>query len=485
MKNKIAKKLILYFLISLTIFSVIIGGVFSFLFKKHSVGIHKSDLEMRAIQISNTLSEYWNEFGEYGHKKGSGYGAYMKFLGDIAMSDFWVIDKDKQILTYGIRNNDISNNTLPSGAEIGIEEAFKGNIYFSEDFTNLFGRKSIIVANPIKNRNKVIGVVLLYSPIDGIDLAVKEGIKTLFISIITALIISWTIAIILSFKFTKPLKKIKDTAKSLSNGNYKVKTEVNQDDEIGDLAKTIDLLSDRLYDASKESERLEKMRRDFVSNISHELRTPVTVIRGSLEAICDGVIYKDEEIKEYNNQMLLETIHLQRLVNDLLDLSRLQNIDFKMDMVVLNFGDIIEDVIRGMNRLAKSKNIKIIRNYNEANFKIVGDYNRLRQMIIIILDNAIKFSEKDSSIYVEIKDYDKYFSLSIINKGIGIKEEEIPYIFDRFHKTRIEENKSGTGLGLSIAKQIADRHNIKIEVYSEINSITEFKFIINKSVIIN
>lgn len=480
MKNKIAKKLILYFLISLTIFSIIIGGIFSYLFKKHSVEIYKNDLEKRAIKISNTLSEYWSEFGENGHKKGSGYGAYMKFLDDIAMSDIWIVNENKEILTYDMRNKEILYKDLPTGAEDGIEEAFKGKIYFSEDFTGLLGLESITVAVPIKNNTKTIGVVLLHSPIEGIDSAVQDGIKTLFISIIIALIISGGIAMLLSFKFTRPLKKMKDTAKLLSDGNYKAKTGISQNDEIGELAETIDILSDRLYEASRESEKLEKMRHEFVSNISHELRTPVTVLRGSLEAICDGIVYEDNEIKEYNNQMLLETIHLQRLVNDLLDLSRLQNSDFKIEMMILNIENIIDDVIRSMNRLSSSKNIRISKNYNSSNLKIIGDYNRLRQMLIIILDNAIKFSDEGSNIYINIKDNDEYFSLSIINSGIGISEEELPYIFDRFHKARSEENKNGTGLGLAIAKQIADRHNIKIEVYSKVNSITEFKFNINK-----
>lgn len=478
MKNKIAKRLILYFIISLTTFSIIVGTLFSYLFKKHSAEIYKTELEKRAYKISKTMEEYIIDFKSQIHKKGSGYGAYMKFLDQIAMANIWIVDSNKDVITYSIEDNETV--TINSGElDKAVSEGLKGNKYVVEDIKS-FKEGKIIISEPIKSGEEVLGTVVLESDLNISNTGVKDGIKTLVISILISLVISGGIVIALSMRFIKPLKRMKETANLLADGDYTAKTRIKQNDEIGDLANTIDLLSNRLNEASKESEKLEKMRIDFVANISHELRTPVTVIRGSLEAICDGIVNGEDEVKEYNKQMLEETIYLQRLVNDLLDLSRLQNTDFKIEMEELNFGDVLEDVTRSMSRLVKEKNISILKEYKNANFKIIGDYSRLRQMLIIIIDNAIKYSEDNSDIKIIVKDEIETFSISVLNKGEGIKKEDINYIFDRFYRTRYYKNNSGTGLGLSIAKGIANRHNIKINVYSEEEKYTEFKFKINK-----
>ncbi len=251
---------------------------------------------------------------------------------------------------------------------------------------------------------------------------------------------------------------MKNTALQLSNGDYTAKSGVNQNDEIGELANTIDLLAMRLDRASKESEKLEKLRRDFVANISHELKTPITVIRGSLEALYDKVVADPKKIEEYQIQMLKEAKFLERLVGDLLDLSKLQNTDFIIDKTDVNINDVMMDVIRSGYQLAKKKNIRIDSSLPNEFISIQGDYGRLRQMFLILMDNAIKFSFQDGVVEIKVtKD-----EVSIRDHGPGIDEGHLPYIFDRFYKTQGEENKSGTGLGLAIAKQIGERHSIKL-----------------------
>lgn len=255
-------------------------------------------------------------------------------------------------------------------------------------------------------------------------------------------------------------------------GDYSSKTGVRQKDEIGELASAIDVLSDQLDLASQERQKLYRLRQDFISNISHELRTPVTVIRGSLEALCEEIVTDPDQIKIYHHQMLLESLYLQRLVNDLLDLSRLQNTDFKIEMQQINLCDVINDVIRSASQIAKLKGVNIKQNQDTHIFEVLGDYGRLRQMLLIILDNAIKFSPKGGVVTLTLKNR----SVSIKDNGIGISKEDLPYIFDRFYKVKSEANKNGTGLGLAIAKQIADRHNINVTLNSKQNEETQFKF---------
>lgn len=191
-----------------------------------------------------------------------------------------------------------------------------------------------------------------------------------------------------------------------------------------------------------------------------------------MEALCDNVITEKEDVDEYHKQMLSESIYLQRLVNDLLDLSRLQNTDFSLQKVNVNLCGIISESIRSARKLAQEKNVKINFTSDKEVEEIYADFDRIRQMILIILDNAIKFSETDSIVDVEYKNN----ILTITDYGIGIKKEDIPHIFDRFYKTRSEKNKAGTGLGLAIAKQIALRHDIKVSLKSIENEFTSFSF---------
>lgn len=477
MKNKIAFKLTLYFSAALFLFSLIIGGVFITLFKEHTVKIQKSDMEKRASTIAGTLSSYLDSFAAGTFRNRGGYGAYLRFLGDIAMTDVWIVDKDLSIVTSASSENCTDScaylySDLPDDAEAVVKKVFEGNTTFSEGFSKLLNTPTLTVGTPIYLGGEIYGALLLHSPVQGIDEAVKQGSYILTISIFTALLVSILLSAWLAIAFTKPLKKMKNAANLLASGDYTVKTKVSQNDEIGELASSLDILSDKLYEASQKSEQLLKLRHDFVANISHELRTPVTVIRGSLEALCDEIITEPEEIKRYHRQMLSESIFLQRLVNDLLDLSRLQNTDFKIDMQEISLCDVINDAVRSATQIAQEKNITINLALNAQSCSVSGDYGRLRQMFIIILDNAIKFSPVGSVVNLSLQEK----TVSIKDCGIGIKAEDLPYIFDRFYKIQSEKNKNGTGLGLSIAKQIADRHNIKLSVSSKENIGTEFRF---------
>ncbi|MEA4933203.1 MAG: HAMP domain-containing sensor histidine kinase, partial [Lawsonibacter sp.] len=314
--------------------------------------------------------------------------------------------------------------------------------------------------------------VLLHSPIDGMNDVTMQGVSILAVSILAALLFAVILSIFLAYTFTKPLNQMKKSALLLAEGDYTAKTGVRENNEIGELAGAIDVLSERLLAAKRESDQLDKLRRDFVSNISHELKTPVTVIRGSLEALCDEVVTEPEQIKNYHRQMLNESLYLQRLIQDLLDLSKLQNTEFKMDKQNWNLCDIVTDAVRSAEHLARKKGVKLLAEFDTEALMVTGDYGRLRQMLLIILDNAVKFSSSGGEICVSLQNR----IVSVKDYGSGIAAEELPHIFDRFYKVVSEENKSGSGLGLAIAKQIADRHDIGVTVKSRPGEGTEVQF---------
>jgi len=408
----------------------------------------------------------------------------MRMIEDIAMGEVWIVDAKTGNIVQGRneKGQSFSYLKLPPNAEETIKKAISGETTTTENFNDYLNENSITVAVPIKNGETIEGVVLLHSPVKYMSSALKSGIYTLIFSILVALILASISAVWLSISFTKPLNKIRDTTTELAKGNYEVTTQVNQSDEIGELAKSIDKLALQLDKSSKESERFEKMRQNFIANISHELRTPITVIRGSIEAICDGIIKDSEQLKDYNEQILSDSIHLQRLVNDLIDLTKLQNTDFSIDKSTINLFEIINDAVRSMKQISTKKGVKI--NFSAENaieedkYLFVGDYQRIRQMIIIVLDNAIKFSNENQKVDIFLKKENNKYEIKICDNGRGIDSKNIGEIFNRYHKSNTEENKNGMGLGLAIAKEIAIRHNIEIMVESEPYIKTVFTFLI-------
>lgn len=332
-----------------------------------------------------------------------------------------------------------------------------------EEFNPVLGELVVTVGVPVSDADgKVRAVVLLHSPVQGMRAAAWEGIRILILSCVVAMVLVFVLSMLFSWKFTKPLNKMRLVAEKMSEHDYTERCNIDQKDEIGQLAQTLDGLGQRLLEADEASRKLEQLRRDFIANISHELRTPVTVIRGSLEALCDKIVTSPQEVEDYHRQMLTETLFLQRLINDLLDLSRLQNTDFPIEKEPVNLCDVVQDAVRSSQRLGQQKNIAIELSLDTPVYIIEGDYGRLRQMLLIFLDNSIKFSPPQSQIEVTLLGS----RLTVTDHGSGVKQEELPHVFDRFYKTRGETNKSGSGLGLAISKQISERHGIELSMTS-------------------
>ncbi|MFZ2670731.1 MAG: ATP-binding protein, partial [Enterococcus aquimarinus] len=338
-------------------------------------------------------------------------------------------------------------------------------------------QQTLTVGAPIRDADgNIWGAILILSAIDSTKAAINQGLKLLGISLLIALLLALVLVSFLAYSFTKPLSKMKVAALRLAQGDYQAKTNVSQKDEIGELSQAIDTLALQLAEASQASEKLEQMRQEFVANISHELRTPITVMRGSLEALTDKVITEPEKVEAYHQQMLTEAKFLERLVGDLLDLARLQNLDFTIEKTPLSLQDVLKDALRSAEHLSRLKEITLDYSMTAVPLVICGDYGRLRQMFLVILDNAIKFSPKHSRIRIQLTD-DR---LIISDQGPGIEASELPYIFDRFHKTYGEKNKIGTGLGLSIAKQIAQRHQMTLQATNAETGGARFTFDFSK-----
>lgn len=483
MNNRIAWKLTAYFAVVLIFFAMAVGIAFTHLFKQHTIDIKKKEMQVRAVRIAEVISDNMNFIQK--RTGGSIAGSrFISYLDNVTMEDVWVVDAQRnlnmpaaashhlQVKQQGRKHHrmQLENNpraaydALSDAAKSHIDEVFQGKTFTIEEFNPVLEDIVVTVGVPVYDQDgQVRAAVLLNSSVQGMREAAWEGIRLLLISGIIAMLMVIVLSIMFSWHFTRPLNIMKDIASRLADRDYTARCNIVRDDEIGALAKTLDELSGRLQKADEESQKLEKLRREFIANISHELRTPVTVIRGSLEALQDGVVTDAEEIKYYYEQMHRESIFLQRLINDLLDLSRLQNVDFPIEKELLNLCDVVQDVLRSGRQLGAEKKLQITADMDTDVYVVNGDYGRLRQMLMIFVQNSIKFSAEGGSIEIALHGN----KLTVTDHGCGIKQEDLLHAFDRFYKARNERNKSGSGLGLAIAKQIALRHNMQLALDSK------------------
>ena len=483
--SKILRRLILYSVAPLAVFAFIIGSIFATLFYRHNYDIHQAELKRQAITIASSLASVYEDLccktcgGVSPMRSMHGAIEYLRFIEDLAMSDVWIIDYDLRQITAGKRYVVVTYSDLPQGAEYLIALAFKGETVLCEDSFNIFfDNSSITVATPITfSDGHIIGAVLLHTQMPNLQETTGRGLALLLHSMIAAILVSVLVIILLSSRFTMPLRKMKTAAMRISGGNFNVRTGVTQSDEIGELAAVLDAMAEKFAIADIEHEKLEKLRRDFVAAISHELRTPVTIIRGSLEVICDGLVADLNEAVEFSRHMLGECKYLERLVSDLLDLSLLQNTEFSIELGSVNLREVTMDAIMSMKEIARQKNVRIFFSCGKKNIEIMADYGRLRQMLVILLDNAVKFSPENGIINVKVSAVTKIeASISIRDQGPGISADAIGHVFERFYKERSDKNKHGTGLGLALAKEIASRHSATLSVVSSPNAGTEFIF---------
>lgn len=495
MKNKIALKLTLYFSAVLVVFALIIGGVFYQFFKEHTVDIKKQEMRVRAEKIADVLSDNMSRM-ERRHGAGIANSKFITYLDNVTQEFVWVVDSERNLTVnkermrraykpkshhssfFGIgdmpeppsfsgppKTPKEAYNRMPPQVKEKVERCFQGQSFVLEEYNPMLDGIMLTVGQPVYGENgQIKAVLLLHSPVEGLREAVWEGLRILFISLFAAAVLGMLLAVLFSWRFTKPLNIMKNIAERLAERDYSARSNISQQDEIGELARTLDELAGRLQLADEESQKLEKLRREFIANISHELRTPVTVIRGSLEALRDGVVTEQEDVQEFHEQMYKESLFLQRLINDLLDLSRLQNTDFPIEKAPLNMVDVIHDAVRSSRQLGAEKRLQITSSVDEDCYMLNGDYGRLRQMLMVFLHNSIKFSPEGSELRLELEGN----RLKIIDHGCGIKPEDVPHAFDRFYKARNEHNKSGSGLGLAIAKQIAQRHDMELELTSKV-----------------
>lgn len=484
MKNKIVWRLTLNFMAVIILFELLSGGLFLPLFTDHSAKVFRDDLEKQAVSIASAVGDYIGDSSlPTPDATGDGevhFEEYLHIISQVLTGNIWIIDKNSKTIT--VDSGHITYHELHAEALALVDKVFDGQTVSSQEFSVFLNSPSITTGAPVYDANgKIVAAVLLHSHIQELADASRSGIYIMLSCFAGAMLMALILSALLSKKFVQPLQLMAQTTNRLARGDYSAHTGVTQRDEIGSLAAHIDVLADKLDAASKESAALEQMRRDYIANVSHELRTPVMVLRGSIEALCDQVVTAPDKVAEYYQEMLRECMHLQRMVNDLLELSRLQNLNYSIEKMPVDILEILRDAVRGVRKLAEMKDIALISSIGQTPCMIAGDYGRLRQMFLTILDNAIKFTAPGGKVTISTSIHQGQLAVSIADTGSGIRAEDLPRIFESFYVGNRDEHNDSTGLGLSIAKQIADRHEIELTVRSTPGVSSEFCFYIEEA----
>lgn len=324
-------------------------------------------------------------------------------------------------------------------------------------------------SNIIINNEPFRGNVIMHTPVPEIKKTGKTILSLFLPAVFISLMISFVLMYILSKRITNPLKQMTQAARRISSGDWS-RLSSNGNDEVAVLAESFNHMIVTL-------ENLEKMRRDFVANISHELRTPMTSINGFIEGILDGTIPQEKQ-RDYLNIVKDEVKRLQRLVTDMLDIARMEAGDLKVNIGIFDICETVRLSVINLQKIFEEKNINFRASFEQESMAVKGDCDAIQRVIINLLHNAAKFTPEGGDISVSIRNIKGKAEITISDSGEGISKEDLPYIFDRFHKADKSRSKdrSSVGLGLYIVRNILRAHHEDIHVESEVGKGTTFIF---------
>lgn len=285
------------------------------------------------------------------------------------------------------------------------------------------------------------------------------------------------------------IRKLRRSIQQVTSGNYGVQCEVEYDDELGSLAANINVLSKTLLAKEKESEKLkekeraaldvernaERQKNELITNVAHDLRTPLTTIVGYLELIKDDSALSKEDVHKYSGIAYEKSIRLQEMMDDLFEFTKLDNADIKLNKSMINLSGLIMQMTDEFYPSFKDCNITPIVDLPEENIYVQGDGQLLARVFDNLISNALKYGYHNTDLKIEVSGDEKYATVKVINHGDTIAPEDIPLLFNKFYRTDSSRNSKtgGTGLGLAITKNIVDLHHGDISVTSD-DQITAF-----------
>lgn len=444
-KNSIAKKLWLTITAAIMI-TIVYSYFLSYLFYEK---IYVKNVESELIEEGNRLSSEYE-----GGPLTEELKDKIEWYGTKSESEIFIVSNPREL--SACLPFDIDYEALISGKER--EELLKGKPVQKVGYEERFDRKIMAVMIPLLDDSRLEGIIYLYLPLAKISEVTRDFAYLWMIAAFLFLVIAIFFGTVLVRRLTKPLHEMKAAAERVSEGDYSVKIGNQSTDEIGQLSSAFNHMASSIQ---REDER----KKEFLANVSHELRTPISYVKGYSEALISGIA-KREDQDRYVRLIHREAGRMERIVGDLLDLSRLDSEEFKLEKMPLPLSQIIEDSLQKYGPMLKEKNIKLSHQL-DPDIIINGDEGRIEQVIQNIMDNSIRYTDR-GEITLKLYRVKAGCCLDIKDTGIGIPSEDIDKLKQRFYRVNKARTRKdgGTGLGLSIVEKIVNLHGGKLSIAS-------------------
>lgn len=385
-------------------------------------------------------------------------------------SSLWFVDSEGSMITSsnleGISSPDAIEGFDP--AEIG------GNQYISGTYHGYFQEEVITVMAPVTQGFSTRGYLLIHSPVSGIEDRCRPIMIPVYITLGVIFFLSFIFLLGVHFFVYRPLRQISEAARQYALGNLEYEIPVYTHDEMGYLSASLNYMAAQLKD-------MDDYQKKIVANVSHDFRSPLTSMKGYVEAMADGTI-PPELYDKYLKIILFETERLTDLTGDLLTLNEFDTKELLLDKTEFDIQDVIKGTAESFEAVCTPKHISIELLMMPAPVIVYADKRKIQQLLYNLIDNAIKFSENESSVTVEVTEKNEKAFVSIKDNGIGIPRKDLNKIWERFYKSDLSrgKDKKGTGLGLSIVREVVQAHDEHINVISTEGVGTEFIFSLSR-----
>lgn len=393
-----------------------------------------------------------------------------------AMSDYmdasaWFVDPQGTLLTSA----SYEKAPLPPQQISDFDPAECGNSsYLLGNYHDYFRESVITVISPVTQGFSTKGYIIFHSP-ESLVLNMKNHLmRYVYITALVIYLLSFIVLLAIRFLIYEPLCMITDAAKQYASGNLDYDIPITTQDEMGYLSASLNYMSKQLKD-------VEDYQKKFIANVSHDFRSPLTSIKGYVEAIADGTIPPELQDK-YLKIILFETERLTDLTKDLLTLNEFDRKELLLDKTSFDIHEVIKTTAESFEGRCIEKKIEIELLFVSRTLSVTADRSKIQQVLYNLLDNAIKFSSPESMITIETTEKGDKVFVSVKDRGIGIPKGSIPKVWDRFYKSDLSrgKDKKGTGLGLAIVKEIIQAHGENINIISTEGVGTEFIFSLTK-----
>ena len=470
MKRKgLVYKLIITFSGILALILITLALVLSLWFKNYFFRQKIQELDRQSKVISDSVLSYLN--GKENSKQNE-LKDCISFVGNSMDVDILITDNIGYV--YEVSSDKfIENKYTNIGVSQKNMDKLKSGLAIEHGGREIMKTSPHTYLKPIFQDSYFRGIIVMITS----EQSIRSGLKHVYEIVWLSAIVAVIVAAIIIYYFAKkiiinPLNEINIAARRLARGDVGKRVNITSNDEIGELANSFNVMAESI-------EESDKNRRDFISNVSHELRSPITSIKGFVAGILDGVIPKDKE-NYYLNIVYDEIRRLSRLVIDLLDISAMEEGKFKLNMVEFDINILIKQCIAKFDGKIRNKGVNVEVTFGREHEFVYADRDRLIQVLTNIIDNATKYSNDNGNIKITTNDKGSKVYVSVFNNGPLLKDEELARIWDRFYKSdKARTNKDSTGLGLPIVRLILAQHGEDIWVNNEQDGV-RFTFTISK-----